>query len=352
MFSLEKIIRPNIQQLKAYSSARDEFKGMAEVYLDANENPFGTLNRYPDPQQVAIKERLSAIKGVDKNQIFIGNGSDEVIDLAFRIFCNPEKDKALTFTPSYGMYNVSAAINDVSLIELPLTEDFQIDINSLETYLDDEDLKLIFICSPNNPTGNCFDKETIEFILSKFKGIVIIDEAYIDFSTKESFINQLKSYPNLVVSQTFSKAWALASVRVGVAYANSNIIDLYNKVKPPYNVSTLNQEAVLEKLDNIAQFEIEKNIILNEKEKLEKELQEIEFIKKVYPSEANFILIQVTNANKLYAQLVDQKIITRNRNNLVRNCIRITIGSEKENKKLIEALQKLSVISGEVENSL
>ncbi|WP_417785003.1 histidinol-phosphate transaminase [Tenacibaculum sp.] len=352
MFSLEKIIRPNIQQLKAYSSARNEFKGMAEVYLDANENPFGTLNRYPDPQQVAIKERLSAIKGVDKNQIFIGNGSDEVIDLAFRIFCNPGKDKALTFTPSYGMYNVSAAINDVSLIELPLTEDFQIDINSLETYLGDENLKLIFICSPNNPTGNCFDKEIIKFILSKFKGIVIIDEAYIDFSTKESFINQLKSYPNLVVSQTFSKAWALASVRVGVAYANSNIIDLYNKVKPPYNVSTLNQEVVLEKLDNIAQFEIEKNIILNEKEKLENELQEIEFIKKVYPSEANFILIQVTNANKLYDQLVDQKIITRNRNNLVRNCIRITIGSEKENKKLIEALQKLSVISGEVENSL
>ncbi|CAM1365379.1 Histidinol-phosphate aminotransferase [Tenacibaculum litoreum] len=352
MFSLEKIIRPNIQQLKAYSSARDEFKGMAEVYLDANENPFGTLNRYPDPQQIAIKERLSAIKDVDKNQIFIGNGSDEVIDLAFRIFCNPGKDKALTFTPSYGMYNVSAAINDVSLIELPLTEDFQIDINSLETYLGDENLKLIFICSPNNPTGNCFNKEIIEFILSKFKGIVIVDEAYIDFSTKESFINQLKSYPNLVVSQTFSKAWALASVRVGVAYANSNIIDLYNKVKPPYNVSKLNQEAVLEKLDNIAQFEIEKNIILNEKEKLEKELQEIEFIKKVYPSEANFILIQVTNANKLYAQLVDQKIITRNRNNLVRNCIRITIGSEKENKKLIEALQKLSVISGEVENSL
>ncbi|MEE3999016.1 histidinol-phosphate transaminase [Tenacibaculum sp. FZY0031] len=348
MFNLEKIVRPNIQQLKAYSSARDEFKGEAEVYLDANENPFGSLNRYPDPQQTAIKKRLSEIKGVNENQIFIGNGSDEVIDLAFRIFCKPGKDKALTFTPSYGMYNVSATINDVSLIELPLTEDFQIDINSLETYLADESLKLIFICSPNNPTGNCFTKETIEFILRNFKGIVIIDEAYIDFSTKTSFINQLKNYPNLIVSQTFSKAWALAGVRVGVAYANSTIINLYNKVKPPYNVSALNQKAVLEKLDNIAQFEIEKNIILNEKEKLEKELQEIEFIKKVYPSEANFILIEVTNATELYNQLVAQKIITRNRNGLVHNCIRVTIGSEKENKQFIKALEKLSVTPNKV----
>lgn len=352
MFSLEKIVRPNIQQLKGYSSARDEFKGVAEVYLDANENPFGTLNRYPDPQQIAIKERLPEIKGVDTNQIFIGNGSDEVIDLAFRIFCNPGKDKALTFTPSYGMYSVSAAINDVELIELALTEDFQIDENTLESYFEDENLKLIFICSPNNPTGNCFKKETIEFILSKFKGIVIIDEAYIDFSTKESFISELKNYPNLIVSQTFSKAWGLASVRVGAAYASQEITNLYNKVKPPYNVSALNQEAVLNKLNNLAQFEIEKNIILNEKEKLEKQLQEIELVKKIYPSEANFILIEVTNANELYNLLVDQKIITRNRNNIVSNCIRITIGSEKENKKLIEALQQLSVRSSEVESSL
>ncbi|REH47523.1 histidinol-phosphate aminotransferase [Tenacibaculum gallaicum] len=352
MFSLEKIVRPNIQQLKGYSSARDEFKGIAEVYLDANENPFGILNRYPDPQQIAIKERLSEIKEVDTNQIFIGNGSDEVIDLAFRIFCNPGKDKALTFTPSYGMYSVSAAINDVELIELALTEDFQIDENTLDSYFEDEKLKLIFICSPNNPTGNCFKDETIEFILSKFKGIVIIDEAYIDFSTKESFISELKNYPNLIVSQTFSKAWGLASVRVGTAYASQEIIDLYNKVKPPYNVSTLNQEAVLNKLDNLAQFEIEKNIILNEKEKLEKQLQKVGLVKKRYPSEANFILIEVTNANELYNLLVDQKIITRNRNNLVSNCIRITIGSEKENKKLIEALQQLSVTSSEIENSL
>ncbi|CAM1361724.1 Histidinol-phosphate aminotransferase [Tenacibaculum sediminilitoris] len=352
MFSLEKIIRPNIQQLKAYSSARDEFNGIAEVYLDANENPFGSLNRYPDPQQIAIKERLSEIKKVNTSQIFIGNGSDEVIDLAFRIFCNPGKNKALTFTPSYGMYGVSAAINDVELIELALDKDFQIDINTLESYFEDENLKLIFICLPNNPTGNCFKGETIEFILSKFKGIVIIDEAYIDFSTKESFISELKNYPNLIVSQTFSKAWGLASVRVGAAYASQEIIDVYNKVKPPYNVSALNQEAVLNRLDNLAQFEIEKNIILNEKEKLEKQLQEIKLVKKIYTSEANFILIEVTNANELYNELVHQKIITRNRNNLVSNCIRITIGSEKENKKLIKALQQLSVTSSEIENSL
>ncbi|WP_299010391.1 histidinol-phosphate transaminase [uncultured Tenacibaculum sp.] len=352
MFNLEKIVRPNIQQLKAYSSARDEFKGVAEVYLDANENPFGTLNRYPDPQQAAIKKRLSEIKGVNENQIFIGNGSDEVIDLAFRIFCNPGKDKALTFTPSYGMYNVSAAINDVELIELALNQDFQINTDVLECYLEDENLKIIFICSPNNPTGNCFEDETIEFILSKIKGIVIIDEAYIDFSSKESFINQLKNYPNLIISQTFSKAWGLAGVRVGLAYASKEIIDIYNKVKSPYNISALNQEAVLNKLDNLAQFEIEKNIILNEKEKLEKQLQEIELVKKVYPSDANFILIEVTNANELYTQLVAQKIITRNRNSLVNNCIRITVGSEKENKKLMTALMELSVTSDKVENSL
>ncbi|GFD82839.1 MULTISPECIES: histidinol-phosphate transaminase [Tenacibaculum] len=349
--NLNKIVRTNIQQLKAYSSARDEFKGVAEVYLDANENPFGTLNRYPDPQQIAIKKRLSEIKDVNENQIFIGNGSDEVIDLAFRIFCNPGKDKALTFTPSYGMYNVSAAINDVELIELALNQEFQINTDVLECYLEDENLKIIFICSPNNPTGNCFEDETIEFILSKFKGIVIIDEAYIDFSSKESFINQLKNYPNLIISQTFSKAWGLAGVRVGAAYASKEIIDIYNKVKPPYNISALNQEAVLNKLDNLAQFEIEKNIILNEKEKLEKQLQEIELVKKIYPSEANFILIEVTNANELYNSLVAQKIITRNRNSLVNNCIRITVGSEKENKKLMTALKELSVTPDEVENS-
>ncbi|MCG8184067.1 histidinol-phosphate transaminase [Tenacibaculum piscium] len=341
MFNLDKIVRPNIQKLKAYSSARDEFKGAAEVYLDANENPFGTLNRYPDPRQIKIKERLSVLKKVDENQIFIGNGSDEVIDLAFRIFCEPGKDKAVTFSPTYGMYDVSAGINDVELIKQPLVNDFQISLNQLEPYLDMEEVKIIFICSPNNPTGNCFDDETIEYILENFNGVVIIDEAYIDFSSRASYSTKLEKYPNLIVSQTFSKAWGLAGVRVGAAYANSEVIDLYNKVKPPYNVSTLNQEAVIASLDNLAQFEINKNIIINEKETLIKELSDIKLVKKIYPTEANFILIEVTDANVIYNKLVADKIITRNRNTLVDNCLRITVGSIDENKRLITALKSI-----------
>ncbi len=342
MFNLDKIVRANIKKLKAYSSARDEFKGEAEIYLDANENPFGTLNRYPDPRQIKIKERLSVIKNVTENQIFIGNGSDEVIDLAFRIFCEPGKDKALTFSPTYGMYDVSASINDVELIKQPLLNDFQINLNQLQPYLDMEEVKIIFICSPNNPTGNCFDDETIEYILENFNGIVIIDEAYIDFSSRASYSTQLEKYPNLIVSQTFSKAWGLAGVRVGVAYANSEVVDLYNKVKPPYNVSTLNQEAVIASLDNLAQFEENKNIIINEKEKLINDLNNLELVKKIYPTEANFILIEVMDANGIYNKLVNQKIITRNRNTLVNNCLRITVGSTDENKRLITALKSLT----------
>ena len=341
MFSLEKIVRKNIQKLKAYSSARDEFKGTAEVYLDANENPFGTLNRYPDPKQTKIKERLSAIKNVEDNQIFIGNGSDEVIDLAFRIFCEPGKDKALTFSPTYGMYDVSASINDVELIKQPLVNDFQISLNQLQPYLDMEEVKIIFICSPNNPTGNCFEDETIQYILDNFNGMVIIDEAYIDFSTRDSYATQLANYPNLIVSQTFSKAWGLAGARVGVAYANSNVIDLYNKVKPPYNVSTLNQEAIITSLDNISLFETNKNTIINEKDRLMNEFKDIKLIKKIYPTEANFILIEVTDANAVYNTLVAKKIITRNRNSLVNNCLRITVGSKEENTQLITALKSI-----------
>lgn len=344
MFSLKKIVRPTIQQLKPYSSARDEFKGKAEIYLDANENPFGKYNRYPDPQQLSLKTKLSEIKKASINQIFIGNGSDEVIDIAFRIFCEPGKDKALTFSPTYGMYDVSAAINNVELIKQTLLSDFQINLNQLQPYLEMDDVKLLFICSPNNPTGNCINKEDIEYILNNFNGIVIIDEAYIDFSTKTSFISEIEKYPNLIISQTFSKAWGLAGVRVGVAYANKDIINLYNKVKPPYNVSALNQEAVLKKLENLTQFEIEKNIILKEREELINELQRISFITKIFPTEANFILIEVNNVNQLYKELVTKKIITRNRNSLVNNCLRITVGSPIENQKLINTLTVLQEI--------
>ncbi|CAM1347799.1 histidinol-phosphate transaminase [Tenacibaculum crassostreae] len=344
MFSLKNIVRPTIQQLKPYSSARDEFKGTAEVYLDANENPFGKYNRYPDPLQLSLKTKLSEIKKASINQIFIGNGSDEVIDIAFRIFCEPGKDKALTFSPTYGMYDVSAAINNVELIKQHLLSDFQINLNQLQPYLEMDDVKLLFICSPNNPTGNCINKEDIEYILNNFNGIVIIDEAYIDFSTKVSFISEIENYPNLIVSQTFSKAWGLAGVRVGVAYANKEIINLYNKVKPPYNVSTLNEEAVLKKLENLTQFEIEKNIILKEREKLITELQKNSFVTKIFPTETNFILIEVNNANQLYKELVAKKIVTRNRNSLVNNCLRITVGSPEENQKLINTLITLQEI--------
>lgn len=342
MFNLTKIVRPNIKKLQAYSSARDEFKGTAEVYLDANENPFGILNRYPDPKQTKIKERLTEIKGVTKNQIFVGNGSDEIIDLAFRIFCEPGKDKALTFSPTYGMYDVSANINDVELIKQPLVNDFQINLNQLEPYLDMEDVKIIFICSPNNPTGNCFEDESIEYILDNYNGIVIIDEAYIDFSSRASFIKKIAKYPNLIVSQTFSKAWGLAGVRVGAAYANTAIINLYNKVKPPYNVSTLNQEAVVISLNNLEEFSANRDVIIKEKQKLIIELENIELVKKIYPSEANFLLIEVTKADSIYNQLVAEKIITRNRNTLVNNCLRITVGSSEENIKLIKALKSIS----------
>ena len=338
---LTKIVRKNILELKAYSSARDEFKGTADVFLDANENPFGTLNRYPDPHQKEIKEKLSAIKKVDTNQIFVGNGSDEVIELAFRIFCEPGKDKVLTFSPTYGMYDVSASINDIELIKQPLINDFQINLNQLQPYLDFEDVKIIFICSPNNPTGNNINPNDIEYILENFKGIVIVDEAYIDFSAQDSFIKSINKYDNLIVSQTFSKAWGLASVRVGAAYASKPIIDLYKKVKPPYNVSTLNQQAVIEKLDNYQDVQENIKVLLGERTKLITELEKLSFVKKIYPTDANFVLLEVDNANGAYQYLIDKKVIIRNRNSQIDNCIRITVGSATENTKLIQALKEL-----------
>jgi len=339
MFSLKNITRKNILTLEGYSSARDEYTGEASVYLDANENPFGNLNRYPDPQQQALKKSLSALKNIPVDNIFIGNGSDEVIDLTFRIFCNSGKDKALTFSPTYGMYDVSANINDVALLKIPLTDNFQINLDEVNPNLKDESLKLIFICSPNNPTGNTINTADIEYILNNFNGIVIIDEAYIDFSQGDSWNKKLAEYPNLIVSQTFSKAWGLAAARVGVAYTNTNIISLFNKVKPPYNVSELNQKAAINALENTTEFEKNKQQILIEKVKLTKILKTLIQVKKVYPSDANFLLVEVNNAIETYNNLVTQKIIIRNRNSVIKNCIRITIGSPEENTKLINALK-------------
>jgi len=336
---INNLVRKNILSLKPYSSARDEFSGSDGVFLDANENPFGELNRYPDPHQKDLKNKLSELKSFPVENIFVGNGSDEVIDLTFRIFCNPAKDKALIFTPTYGMYEVSAQINDVDLIKVPLAASFQIDFDALENYLGDEMLKLIFICSPNNPTANSL--ENIEQVLQKFNGIVIVDEAYIDFSKTTSFLTKIDQFPNLIVMQTFSKAWGLAAARVGMAYSNDLIISFFNKVKPPYNVSGPNQKAALTALENIAEFEKRKAIILEQRTWLENQLSGLAVVIKVYPSDANFLLVQMTDANRIYIELVNQKVITRNRHSIVENCIRITVGSLEENQILVESLKKL-----------
>lgn len=337
MKSIQHLVRPNILKLKPYSSARDEFSGKEGVFLDANENPFGNLNRYPDPYQKPLKEKLSKIKNLSNNQIFIGNGSDEVIDILYRIFCNPAKDKVIICPPTYGMYEVSANINDVEILKIPLNENFQMNLTEIEQ---DSDAKLLFLCSPNNPTGNTLTH--IEKVLSFFKGIVVVDEAYIDFSSTPSFIEKINIYPNLVVMQTFSKAWGLAGARVGIAYSNPEIIALMNKVKPPYNVSKLNQEAALKALENEALFLKQKNEILKQKVWMKNALSDLPFVKKLFPSDANFLLLEVANANELYQYLIEKKVIIRNRNSVVKNCIRITIGSETENKLLIKEMKQFN----------
>ena len=337
-FNLENLVRPNILKLQAYSSARSEYTGQANVLLDANENPFGNLNRYPDPLQKSLKNALSQIKNVPAEQIFIGNGSDEVIDLAFRIFCTPNIDKVLTFTPTYGMYKVSAAINDVEVLTEKLDAGFQINTRNLKPTLEDKNLKIVFLCSPNNPTGNCLRSEDIEFILQNFKGIVIIDEAYIDFAEQASWVNRLPDFPNLIISQTFSKAYGLAATRVGIAYMNEAILHYFNKTKPPYNVSQLNQNAALQSLKNYDEYKSRLQLILQQKRRLEQSLSTFSYVKKIYSSDANFLLVEVENAIELYDYLKAEKIIVRNRDKEVKNCLRFTIGDERENDLLLEKL--------------
>lgn len=337
MFQLEKIIRPNILSLKPYSSARDEFKGKEGIFLDANENPFGNLNRYPDPYQNALKKKLSALRNIATENIFVGNGSDEVIDLAFRIFCNPGKDKVIVCPPTYGMYEVSANINDVEIISIPLDENFQLDV---EKILNTE-AKMIFLCSPNNPTGN--NLENIEKIIQNFNGIEFVDEAYIDFSSKESLLQKVNEYPNLIVSQTLSKAWGRAAIRVGIAYASAEIISVCNKVKPPYNVSQLNQYEALKALDDIEVFTKNKNTILTQRAWLTKQISALSFVEKIYPTDANFMLVKTKNANAIYQQLIEDKIVVRNRHSVAENCLRITVGEPFENVKLIESLKQIKL---------
>ena len=342
MIDLNKLVRENVKRLTPYSSARDEFKGKTGIFMDANENPYGNLNRYPDPYQRELKKAISSLKNIEEDKIFLGNGSDEIIDLCYRVFCNPGIDKVLTFTPTYGMYEVSAAVNDIEVVKIPLKNTFQIDLDKAKTFFSDDKLKLIFICSPNNPTSNSMNKEDVEYILTKFDGIVIIDEAYIDFSDQPSIISLIDKYPNLLLMQTFSKAYGLAAVRVGMAFANPSVIQYFNKLKPPYNISTINQKAALLRLSKTAQYKKQVSEIKTERERLSSILPKMSMVEKVFPSDANFLLVKVKNADYLYNTLIDRKIVTRNRSSLVTNCLRITIGKKSENNKLIKALKSIS----------
>jgi histidinol-phosphate aminotransferase len=343
-FDINNLVRQNIKDLKPYSSARSEFKGEASVFLDANENSFGSpgpenYNRYPDPLQWKLKAAISEVKGLPLENIFIGNGSDEVIDLAFRIFCEPGKDNVIICPPTYGMYEVSANINNVAAIKVPLTKEFQLDTKSILQMTDDR-TKLLFICSPNNPTGNSMSFNDVEFLLNNFPGLVIIDEAYINYSRQRSFIRELTEYPNLLVMQTFSKAWGLAGLRLGMCFASAQIIDLYNKVKPPYNIGAASQELALNAVTEIELVNKWVKEAVEEREYLKKRLTDFSFVKEVFPSDANFILLRVDEATNLYNYLAANKIIVRNRTKdfNCENCIRITVGTPLENEMLIKVL--------------
>ena len=344
---IKKLQRENIKNLRPYSTARDEYKGQASVFLDANENSFGSplpenFNRYPDPLQLDLKDAISKIKGVPIENTFLGNGSDEAIDLLFRAFCNPGKDNVIILPPTYGMYEVSANINDVEIRKVNLLPNFQLDLEGIAEAID-ENTKLIFICSPNNPTGNSIIRTDIETVLANFNGLVIIDEAYINFAKQRTFIQELTEYPQLVVLQTFSKAWGLAGLRLGMAFASSITIDILNKVKAPYNISQSTQDLALAALQNIGQVNEWIKITVAERELLSKQLLELPMVRKVYPSDANFILAEVDDANRTYDALVEQGIIVRNRAKvtLCEGCLRITVGTPAENSILLSALKSL-----------
>lgn len=348
-FNLQSLIRSNIQSLVPYSSARDEFHGEAKIFLDANENSIGSpltkwYNRYPDPHQKQIKEKLAAIKGVPASQIFIGNGSDECIDILYRAFCNPGKDNVIICPPTYGMYEVSANINDVEVRKARLLDDFQLDLVHMETLVD-EHTKIIWLCSPNNPTGNSLNREDIEMVLNNFDGLVVIDEAYINFSRQRSFIPELKEYPNLVILQTLSKAWGLAGLRLGMAFASEAIIEVYNKVKPPYNISQAVQELVIKALDNVQDVNAMIQIIVEERKRLEQELPSLPCVVKVYPSDSNSLLVKTVDAKAIYQYLLTQQIVVRDRSKveLCEGCLRITVGTVRENDELLNALRSFIV---------
>jgi histidinol-phosphate aminotransferase len=343
-FNLDRLVRDNIKKLKPYSSARSEFSGSANVFLDANENSFGSpltkwYNRYPDPLQWELKKKMASIKKVDAENMLLGNGSDECIDLVIRAFCNPAQDNIIICPPTYGMYEVYANINDVPVKEVPLTTAYQLNLEALEEAVDAH-TKIIFLCSPNNPTGNSLDRQDVEMVLNNFDGLVVLDEAYINYSRHRSFATELAEYPNLVLMQTFSKAWGLAALRLGMIFASKEVVAILNKIKPPYNINGATQELALKALDNLEDV----NTMITETVKLREELanalNNTGCVEKVYPSDANFLLVKVSDATAIYAYLRDKGIIVRNRANvlLCEGCLRITVGTEKENRGLLQAL--------------
>jgi histidinol-phosphate aminotransferase len=346
-FDINTLVRENVKAMKPYSSARDEFEDFdtAEmIFLDANENPFENgVNRYPDPQQASVKSVLAEQNGVDNNQILLGNGSDEVLDLLFRAFCEPKIDNVITLPPTYGMYGVLANLNAIENREVLLSNDFQPKLDAIMKVVDSNS-KMIFLCSPNNPTGNSFSEDSVQYLLDNFNGLVVIDEAYIDFSDKASWIQKINEYPNLIITQTLSKAYGLAGIRLGICYSSAEIIAVLNKIKPPYNVNELTQKRALERLANPTQIKEEINSIIAQREQLLKVLSEVKFVSKIYPTEANFILIKVDNANQRYDELIAKGIVIRNRTTqpLCVNTLRLTIGTEEENQKLIAALKSLN----------
>jgi histidinol-phosphate aminotransferase len=343
--NIQNLVRENIKNLKPYSSARDEFKEFTSemVFLDANENPFENgVNRYPDPQQITVKTQLAKIKNIPTSKILLGNGSDEVLDLIFRAFCEPKTDNVITLPPTYGMYKVLANINNVEEKEVLLTADFEPNIAEILKVVD-ANSKILFLCSPNNPSGNSFSNETVEELLTKFKGLVVIDEAYIDFSNQQSWLEKLNEFPNLIITQTLSKAYGMAGIRLGVCYASKEIIAILNKLKPPYNVNELTQQRALKRLLNTNKVANEIAKILVQRTKLIEKLGEISFIEKVYPTDANFVLVKVDDAVKRYNQLIEKGVVIRNRTTqpLCENTLRFTIGTKAENKKLIKALKDI-----------
>lgn len=351
---INNLQRANIKNLKPYSTARDEYKGQASVFLDANENSYGSplfnegdvqqnYNRYPDPLQLDLKDAISKIKGVPIENTFLGNGSDEAIDVLFRAFCEPGQDNVIILPPTYGMYEVSAGINNVEIRKVNLLPSFQPDLEGIAEAID-KNTKLIFICSPNNPTGNSINRTDIETILANFEGLVVIDEAYINYAKQKTFIQELTEYPNLVVLQTFSKAWGLAALRLGMAFAARPVIDILNKVKPPYNINQATQDIALKALQNIEQVNEWIKITVADREQLSKDLEALKIVKRVYPSDANFVLAEVTDARAIYDALVDQGIIIRDRSKvtLCEGCLRITIGTGKENEILLNALKNIN----------